>query len=154
MAGRQIAFSKCPKEVRATVLANDRGGMIEETEVHKVGGRKVYVVDINLSPTREIEVFVFGSGKLMKIREDIPLRSAPSAVRRVAAAFTGRIDDVDKETSSNGDVTYEIEIDRPGKPDLKLLIAPDGRILDRSTGDDPYDFRITALAPAGSFMIG
>jgi uncharacterized membrane protein YkoI len=75
---------------------------------------------------------------LLKTREDIPLRKAPAAVRKTAREFAGRVDDVDKEIS-NGKVTYQIEIDRMGRPDLNLRIAKDGTVLDKSTGEDLYD---------------
>lgn len=148
MGGRDIRFEDCPKSVQMTITENARGGTIEDVEFLTVEGRKIYIADVNLPRNQDLEVHVFGDGTLLKTREDIPLRKTPAPVRKAIRNFKGKVDDVDKEIS-NGKVSYQIEIDRIGRPDLHLRISKAGRILEKSKGD-PYDIDFTVGVPLES----
>lgn len=141
--GREIPLRDCPAKVRATIKANADGGRVEEVEFLKYNGRKIYVADIEFPGSRDLEIYVFGNGNLLKIREDIPFRKLPAAARKTVKSFPGSVDDVDKETAG-GVVTYQVELDRLGKPDLNLKLSADGKVLDKSTGEDPYDLDFSA----------
>lgn len=148
LEGREIRFSSCPKEVRQTIRANDRGGMISEVEVYQTGTGTVYTAEVELPRDRDITIYVRDNGRLIKVSEDISRRSLPEAVRDTLRGFSGRVDDVDKETLPGGGVRYQIEIDRVGKRDLHLLVDPSGKVIDQSTGDDPFEFGVTRVEPS------
>lgn len=146
--GRPIRFDRCPEKVRATIQANTGGGTIESVELLRTGGTNVYIADIEFPGSRDLEIFVLGNGSLLKTREDIPFRKLPASVRKTVRGYSGSVDDVDKETA-NGVATYQVELDRYGRPDLNLLLSAEGVVLKKSTGEDPYDIDLTVKsAPA------
>jgi uncharacterized membrane protein YkoI len=157
--GRPIRFDRCPEKVRATIRANTGGGTIESVELLRIGGTNVYIADVEFPGSRDLEIFVRGNGSLLKTREDIPFRKLPAPVRKTVRSFAGSVDDVDKETV-NGVVTYQVELDRYGRPDLNLLLSAEGVVLKKSTGEDPFDIDLTVVSapslrleqPAGSAL--
>lgn len=145
--GQDIRFDDCPAKVKATIRANTAGGIIDDVEWLRIDGRKIYIADIDISGSRDRELFVLGNGNLLKIREDMPFRKLPEAVKKTVKTFAGRVDDVDLEISG-GTKTYQIELDRYGKPDLNLLLSETGEVLDKTVGEDPYDIHLSvALLP-------
>lgn len=141
--GQDIRFDDCPAKVKATIRANTGGGIIDDLELLRIDGRIIYIADIDISGGRDRELFVLGNGNLLKIREDMAFRKLPEAVKRTVKSFSGRVDDVDLEISG-GTKTYQVELDRYGKPDLNLLLSESGEVLDKTVGEDPYDIRLSA----------
>lgn len=145
--GQDIRFDDCPAKVKATIRANTGGGIIDDVELLRIDGRTIYIADIDIAGGRDRELFVLGNGNLLKIREDMAFRKLPEAVRKTVKTFAGRVDDVDLEISG-GVKTYQVELDRYGKPDLNLLLSESGEVLDKTVGEDPSDIRLsTSLVP-------
>ncbi|WP_193211199.1 hypothetical protein [Luteolibacter marinus] len=118
----------CPPAVRGTIEANTRGGTVDEVERFTVGASELYVAEIEGPRGRDIELHITADGGLLKTVEDIRLAAAPEAVRIAVAAMEGTVDDVDKVTVGKA-VTYHIELDRAGAPDLEVVLSPDGKVV-------------------------
>ncbi len=121
-------FLSAPEPVRKTVIAEARGGFVEEMEVHRIEGKTIYIAEIE-TPA-ELKIYVEEGGALRKVREEITAAGLPEAVRKVIDAENGRIDDLEKQTSG-GKVVYHAEIDTPGGGEVNLRIAPDGTVISR-----------------------
>lgn len=132
---REVRLADCPPEVQTTVNDNARGGRIDEVDVIGIEGKTIYIAEVELPRDRDLKIYVSGNGALVKTLEDIALREAPEAVRTAVQGLGGSVDDVDKET--NGEtVTYHVEIDRTGEPDLDVVLAVNGAILSQTEEAD------------------
>lgn len=125
---RELRLEECPQAVQTTVKANARGGHIEEVDIVKIDGKETYIAEAELPDDQDLKIHVTAEGVLLKTREDIHLREAPEAVRSAVQGLGGSVDDVDKETAGQT-VTYHIEIDRHGSPDLEVIVSAEGTIL-------------------------
>lgn len=128
---KDVLLADCPAAVQEIIRTNSRSGKIDDVKLITVDGRSMYVAEVDLPGDRDLKIHVSGTGALLKIREEIPQSEAPAAVLEAAKKLVppgGKIDDVDKETS-DGKVTYEVEIDRPKAADLKVVFQADGSIL-------------------------
>lgn len=134
----EIPIDQCPAPVQATVRNHSRDGKLDEIESFAIEGKTLYVAEIDLPGKRDLKIHIASDGTLLKIREDIAMADIPQPVRATAEAKLagGTVDDVEMETA-NGKVTYHVEIERKGAPDIDLVIAPDGKLL--SETEDPDD---------------
>lgn len=126
-------LDRCPPAVRTTLLAETRGKVVDELEIVRIGGRSIYIAEVE-RPT-ELKIYVDESGTLIKVREEIDAGSLPAAVRRTLDAEGGRIDDIEREIRE-GDVVYLVELDQAGGVDVRMRISPDGKVAERSEGHD------------------
>jgi hypothetical protein len=94
------------------------------------------VAEIDLPGRRDdLKVLVGSDGKLIKTRGEIDLADAPTAVREAAAKLVpagGELDDGVSCEVTDGKATYSVEIDRPKIPDLDVLIAEDGTLMNQT----------------------
>lgn len=128
---REVRLTECPAAVQATINANLRDGTIDEIESYAVENRSLYVAEVELPNGRDLKIHVAADGKLVKTREDSVLSESPPAVQKVVEGMLangGRVDDVDKEIAGKS-VTFHIEIERPGAPDLQVALSNDGKII-------------------------
>ena len=132
---REVRLAECPQPVQDTVNTTARGGHIDEVDVIGIEGKVIYIAEVELPRDRDLKVYVSGNGALVKTLEDISLREAPEAVRTAAQGLGGSVDDVDKETHGET-VTYHVEIDRAGEPDLDVVLALNGAILSQTEETD------------------
>ncbi len=142
------SLDSCPPAVRDAVRNNLHGGTLEEIETRRKGGETIYVAEIHPAgrdrdDDDDLKIHIGADGRILKTREDIPLREAPDAVKEALRSFGGEIDDLDRETR-DGAATYHAEIGRKGRPDLEVIISADGRVLREipdkdDDGDDDGD---------------
>ncbi|MCW1885099.1 hypothetical protein OKA04_10200 [Luteolibacter flavescens] len=125
---RDIRLADCPPAVRSTIEANARGGVIDEVDLIAIEGNEIYIGEVELPRDLDLKIYVSGSGTLLKTREDISLRSMPGFIREAVSKHGGKIDDVEKEVQ-NGKVTWHVEIDRKGIPDLKVVLNAEGSVI-------------------------
>ncbi len=140
-ADNEIELEKCPANVQETIRANARDGKVDEVKKITIDDRTLYVAEIDLPGRRDdLKMLVGSDGKLIKTREEIDLADAPTAVREAAAKLVpagGELDDgVDREVT-DGKTIYSLEIDRHKAPDLDVLIAEDGTLINQT--EDPED---------------
>ncbi|MBB5352122.1 hypothetical protein HNR46_002363 [Haloferula luteola] len=126
--GHELRLDACPAPVRATIEAHAREGIIEEVEHIAIGDREIYIAEVELPRDLDLAIHVLGNGTLVKTREDLPKDQLPAFATSLAAEREGHLDDVDMETA-DGKVTYHLEIDRRGRPDLELITDSTGRVL-------------------------
>lgn len=126
----EVRLKECPAPVQTTIQENARGGHIDEIDSFAIGGKTLYVAEVELPGERDLKIHVSADGTLVKTREDAVLKDAPEAVRKAVESKLGggKADDVDKETTGKI-VTFHVEIERTGSPDLNLVIDSDGKIV-------------------------
>ncbi len=126
----EIRLTDCPPEVQKTIQQNSRDGRIDDIESYSIQGKMLYVADVEIAANHDLKIHVAADGALVKIREDVILADAPEAVRKAIESKLsgGKADDVDRETVGDT-VTYYVEINRKGAPDLDLTISSDGKVL-------------------------
>lgn len=131
-AGRyEVALSACPPAVQASILDHARGGEIDEIDFTQIEDRTLYVAEVDLPGKRELELYVAGDGRILRIEEEIAWSDLPAPVQETLwqqAKHTGRIDDWARTTVGKT-VTYAAEIEREGQPDIELELAADGTLL-------------------------
>ena len=128
---REIRLNDCPPAVQATIRENMREGKLDEIEAYTLQGKSLYVAEVELPEDRDLKVHVAADGALIKTREDSSLAEVPAAVQTAVEGIVtngGKVDDVDKETTGKT-VTFHVEIDRSGAPDLHAVVSLDGKIL-------------------------
>ena len=131
---RDLLLQECPQAVQTTVRENARGGHVDEIDLISIDGRVIYRAEIDLPRDRDLKIYVDGDGALMMTKEEILPRELPEAVLLAARAL-GAVEDVDKE--SNGrTITYHVEIDRAGQPDLDVVFLADGSISSQTEEAD------------------
>lgn len=126
-----LRLNQCPAAVQATIQEHSRGARIDDIDRIGIEGNVIYRAEIDLPNDQDLKLYISGNGALLKTLEEITLTEAPEAVRRVAQQQGGTIDDVARETKGQA-VTYHVEIDRRGQPDLDLVLGADGAILSRT----------------------
>jgi hypothetical protein len=133
----EIRLADCPPAVQTTIQQNSRDGRIDEIESYSIQGRMLYVAEVELAADRDLKIHVAADGALVKIREDSAFSEVPEAVRKTVDSKLGGglADDVDKETVGQT-VTWHIEIDRKGAPDLELTLDSEGKILSETEDND------------------
>jgi len=128
---REMRLEECPPPVQSTVQANARGGNIEEVDLINIDGKVIYIAEAELPRDRDLKIYVSGNGALMKTLEEVLLRETPEAVRNAVQGLGGRVDEVNLETEGQT-LSYHVEIDRQGAPDLDVVVSATGAILSQT----------------------
>jgi hypothetical protein len=132
---RDMPLKHCPAPVQSTINANARGGTVEEVDAISIDGREIYIADVDLPAGLDLKIYVAGDGALVKTREDVPLVDTPATITQAVARFGGNIDEVNKETRGKT-ITWHLEIDRKGAPDLDVVVSSDGSIVSETEDVD------------------
>lgn len=132
---REMRIGECPVSVQSTIEASARGGIIEDVDLIAIEGKQIYIAEIELPRDRDLKVYVSGNGSLVKTREELSLRELPAFIRDVAREFGGTLDDVEKEVAG-GKVTYHVEIDRTGIPDIDVVLNAEGGVISEAEEAD------------------
>jgi uncharacterized membrane protein YkoI len=128
---KEVRFDDCPAPVRETILANSRDGKIEEVELISIEDKKIYIAEVDLPRDIDLKVFVNGDGSLLKTREDVRNEEIPAFVGELARELGGTVDDVEKETTGKT-VTYHVDIERTGAPDLDVVLDASGKVIEKT----------------------
>lgn len=125
---REMRLEDCPASVQSTVNANARGGIVDEVDLIAIEGKQIYIAEVELPRDRDLKIYVSGNGSLVKTREELSLREMPAFIRDAVREYGGTIDDVEKEIA-RGTVTYHVEIDRKGIPDIDVVLSAEGGVI-------------------------
>lgn len=128
---KEVRLDDCPAPVRETLVANSRGGKIDEVDLIELGGKQIYIAEVDLPRDIDLKVYVNGDGTLVKTREDVRNDEIPGFVNTVVTELGGRLDDVEKETMGKT-VTYHVEVDLAGKPDVDVVLDADGKVISKT----------------------
>lgn len=126
----EVTLSACPQAVRDTITANQKKGRIDE--INRSGDR--YLVEIDLSKHHDLDLVINADGKLLKSVEDVSLSKVPRPVKNSILKLQGnggRVDDLKIERAGTR-VVYRVEIEFPGKPEIKAKLTETGLVLKRS----------------------
>jgi uncharacterized membrane protein YkoI len=83
-ADDDISLAQCPSSVQEAIQKNLRGGKLDDIEKKHHGDRSIYVVEVDLpgrADNNDLELHIAEDGKLLKLVEDIDLKSTPPAIR-------------------------------------------------------------------------
>jgi uncharacterized membrane protein YkoI len=125
---RELRIEDCPPAVQATVEANARGGFVDEVDLIAIEGKEIYIAEVELPRDRDLKIYVSANGSLVKTREELSLRELPAFIRDVTREYGGTLDEVEKEVAG-GKVTFHVEIDRKGMPDIDLVLNAEGGVI-------------------------
>jgi len=134
-SGRDSRLHECPAAVQSTIETNSRDGVIDEVDLISIEGKEIYIAEVDLPQDLDLKVYVSGNGSLLKTREDISLQSLPTFIRDAVVEHGGTIDDVEKEIA-DGKVTWHVEIDRKGIPDMKVVLNAEGNVISETEEHD------------------
>jgi uncharacterized membrane protein YkoI len=132
---QDIRLDDCPAPVRETIQANARDGKIDEIEIISIGDKRIYIAEVDLPRDIDLKVFVNGDGSLVKTREDVRNDEIPVFVGEAAKQLGGTVDDVEKETAGRT-VTYHVDIERLGAPDLDVVLDASGKVISKTEEAD------------------
>lgn len=132
---RDLHLHECPAAVQSTIEANARGGGIDEVDLISIEGKEIYIAEIDLPRDLDLKVYVSGNGSLLKTREDISLQAMPAFIRDAVREHGGTIDDVEKEIAG-GTVTWHVEVERKGIPDMKVVLNAEGGVISETEDHD------------------
>ena len=135
----EIAFTKLPAPVQAAARTQLNGGEIkEEAKTVVADGRVLYVVQVDHDKSGPVLYHIDPAGAVLKSSESIELKAVPVNVQAAAKQLLGKGDELDDKArieTYNGIVSYEVEIDRDGMPDLKVGISIDGVVLSQRVSE-------------------
>jgi hypothetical protein len=131
----ELRIEDCPPTVQATVDANARGGVIDEVDLIAIEGKEIYIAEVELPRDRDLKIYVSGNGSLVKTLEELSLRELPAFIRDVTRGYGGTLDDVEKEVAGSK-VTFHVEIDRKGLPDIDLVLNAEGGVIRETEEND------------------
>ncbi|MFM2198434.1 MAG: hypothetical protein RLZZ505_1866 [Verrucomicrobiota bacterium] len=132
---KEIRLDDCPAPVRETIQANARDGKIDEIELISIGEKRIYIAEVDLPRDIDLKVFVNGDGTLVKTREDVRNDGIPAFVGQVAGELGGTVEDVEMETAGKT-VTYHVDIERQGAPDLDVVLDAAGKVISKTEEAD------------------
>jgi uncharacterized membrane protein YkoI len=133
--GRELHLSACPAAVQSAIEANARSGVIDDVDLISIEGKEIYIAEVDLPRDLDLKVYVSGNGALLKTREDVPLGLMPAFIREAVREHGGTIDDVEKEVTG-GKVTWHVEIDRSGIPDMNVVLNAEGVVISETEEAD------------------
>ncbi len=129
--GLDIRLADCPAAVQTTIQNKLGNGRLDEVERLAIEGKEIYIAKIDLPGNHDLRIYIDGAGKMVKMIEEIAAKKLPDAVRTALEKIGGRLDDIEK-ISEGETVTYQVEIDRHGSPDLHVTVSADGKILEQT----------------------
>ncbi len=135
MLAEEMKLKNCPAPVQdAAHLQAGTGKVDDDVKTVMVGDRLVYVVEVERANGSDVTLHLDGTGVTLKSREEMKLELVPPAVLASARQMVpagGKLDDEAHLETVNGVVAYEVEIERPNQPDLKVVIGVDGVVVDQ-----------------------
>ncbi len=129
--------SPCPASVTAAVLQVHAGAVVNGCKQETEDGKPQYEVKITLKDGTRMEIDVDPAGKILLTEEPVDLATVPAAVMTTfATKFPGaKATKAEKQTSSDGKVTYEIAFGA-GEAEKEATFSADGALLDEEKGQD------------------
>ncbi len=163
---KEVSIDQVPAAVKATLLAEAKGGVIREIEVDTEDGQTVYEAEVIIDGI-EVDIQVAADGRLLgKETEDadddedgddddadddtddededgdeelVSIDAIPAAVKATIIAQAGgrKIQEIVKE-NEDGQVVYEAEVIVDGK-EVNIKVSPDGTLLGTEADDEDED---------------
>lgn len=128
---KEVRLDDCPAPVCETIIANSREGKIDDIDLITIDDKQIYIAEVDLPRDIDLKVYVNGSGSLVKTREDVRNDEIPGFVNDIVKELGGRADDVEKEIKGET-ITYHVDIDRNGQPDLEVVLDGSGKVLSKT----------------------
>lgn len=128
---KEVRLDDCPEAVRKTIVENSRDGKIDDISLIAIEDQQIFIAEVDLARDIDLKVFVAQDGKLVKTREDVRDDEIPSFVIDFVKTLSGRVDDVEKEVSGEI-VTYHVDVDRSGQPDLEVVFDAEGKVVEQT----------------------
>ena len=126
---QDIPSSKVPSVVQNAVQIKYPAGSKIEWEKKN----DMYEAEFSVNKV-EHTVLIDAAGKLIHVKTEVAENEVPSAIlaaiKRDHADY--KIDEIEK-IDKNGMISYEVELEKKGEKDKKLIFSPDGNQLQNST---------------------
>lgn len=156
---KQISIEQVPAAVKATILAQAQGGVINEIEEEVVNGQTIYEAEV-IVDGREVDIQVTADGTLLgtetenddegdedaddneeenEDEEEVALDAVPAAVKATILneAAGAEIKEIEKE-AEDGRTIYSAEVLINGQK-VDFEIAPDGTLLGKEVENEDDD---------------
>ena len=156
---REVAIDEVPPAVKATLLAQAQGGVINEIEMDTEDGQIVYEAEVVIDG-REVDIEVAADGTFLGTEADdedddededgdeedededeeevtVALEAVPEAVRATILAQGGTIEEIEMDTE-DGQIVYEADVIIDGQ-EVEIEVAADGTLLGTEVDDDEDD---------------
>lgn len=131
-------FEASPAPVRATILKEAGSGRVEKVRAVRRGEHTLYLADVDLPGDFDLKLQLKADGELVRRTEEMSVDALPKPVREAMLTLAGEgglIDEV-KKIIEKDVMRFKAEIDRPGKPELDVTLAPDGSVLEQKEEKD------------------
>ena len=155
---QEVSIQQVPAAVKATILAEAKGGTIEEIEVETGNGQTVYEAEAIIDG-QEVDIKVAADGTLLskeaeddddnegddndecddddEDEEQLSIDQVPTAVKDTILAQGGTIGEIEMKTA-NGQTVYEVEVIIDGQR-IEKKVASDGTLRGRKVDADDED---------------
>jgi hypothetical protein len=134
------SIERYPAPVRETIEKSTKpaAGSVTVVRTLRQGDGTVYLADILRDSGYNLKLHVEADGSVIKSTEEMPLDTVPALVRKALltlAAEDGLVEELKKITEGTT-ITYKAEIDRAGKAEVDVTVAPDGTILTQKEDEE------------------
>jgi uncharacterized membrane protein YkoI len=154
---KEVSINQVPEAVKATILAEAKGGSVEEIEVEIEDGQTIYEAEVIIDG-QEVEIEVAADGTLLskgieddedegddddhdedEDEEEVSLDEVPEAVKAtiLREAAGAEIKELERETE-DGQTVYEAEAIIDGQ-EVEIKVAADGTLLSKEVEDEDDD---------------
>lgn len=129
--------SPCPAKVTDAVLQAHAGAVIKECKQETEDGKLQYEAKITSKDGKPMELDIDPGGTILLTEESVELAAIPPAVMAgFAAQFPGaKPTRAEKQTASDGKVTYEVRIGA-GAAKKEATFTADGALVEQERGQD------------------
>jgi uncharacterized membrane protein YkoI len=145
---QEVSIDQVPEAVKATILAEAKGGTIQEIEMETENGQTVYEAEVIIDG-QETDIEVAANGTLLgkeaendddedeneESEQQVSIDQVPPAVKAtiLKEAEGGTIKEIESETE-NGQTIYDADVVIDGK-EFEIKVAADGTLLGKEAED-------------------
>jgi uncharacterized membrane protein YkoI len=164
---KAVSIDQVPEAVKATILAEAKGGTIGEIEMETENGQTAYEAEVTIDG-QKVEIKVADDGKLLgkeaddeddddeddddeddddegddddededEDEEQVSIDQVPAAVKDTILAQGGTVKEIESE-NENGQTVYEADVIIDGQ-EVEIKVAVDGNLLSKEVEDEDED---------------
>lgn len=146
---KAVSIDNVPEAVKATILAEAKGGTIGEIEMETENGQTAYEAEVTIDG-QKVEIKVADDGKLLGKEADddddedededeqqVSIDQVPAAVKDTILAQGGTVKEIESE-NENGQTVYEADVIINGQ-EVEIKVAADGNLLSKEVEDEDED---------------
>jgi hypothetical protein len=133
----KISIEDLPKAVLKAAKSEFPGAKIRAASKEVEDGETKYEVELTVDG-KNVDLLIEADGEIEAIEKEIEVEDLPKAVLKAAKAKfpKAKIEKVEEISSEDDKVVYELSMAFTGKKSVEVVIAPNGKIIEKDDDGD------------------